>query len=84
MGGPIAERAEITDKNPPQIVRYDRWGHEVNEVVIAESAKATPWNVLWLSFSTITFHGLPRPVRPPVSSSSLGGVSVVTQIAYAA
>ncbi len=41
MGGPIAERAEITDKNPPQLVRYDRWGHEVSEVIIAESAKAT-------------------------------------------
>jgi hypothetical protein len=41
MGGPIAERAEITDKNPPQLVRYDRWGHEVNEVIIADSAKAT-------------------------------------------
>lgn len=41
MGGPIAERAEITDKNPPQLVRYDRWGHEVSDVIIAESAKAT-------------------------------------------
>ncbi len=41
MGGPIAERAEITDKNPPQLVKYDRWGHDVSEVIIAESAKAT-------------------------------------------
>ena len=41
MGGPIAERAEITDKNPPQLVKYDRWGHEISEVIIAESAKAT-------------------------------------------
>jgi alkylation response protein AidB-like acyl-CoA dehydrogenase len=41
MGGPIAERAEITDKNPPQLVKYDRWGHDVSEVIISESAKAT-------------------------------------------
>ena len=36
MGGPIAERAEITDKDPPQLVKYDRWGHDVSEVIIAE------------------------------------------------
>lgn len=41
MGGPIAERAEITDKNPPRLVKYDRWGHDISEVIIAESAKAT-------------------------------------------
>lgn len=41
MGGPIAERAEITDKNPPKLVKYDRWGHDVSEVIIAESAQAT-------------------------------------------
>jgi acyl-CoA dehydrogenase len=41
MGGPIAERAEITDKNPPRLVKYDRWGHDVSEVIIAESAKQT-------------------------------------------
>ncbi|HVP04283.1 MAG TPA: acyl-CoA dehydrogenase family protein [Dehalococcoidia bacterium] len=41
MGGPIAERAEITDKNPPRLVKYDRWGHDVSEVIISESARAT-------------------------------------------
>jgi alkylation response protein AidB-like acyl-CoA dehydrogenase len=41
MGGPIAERAEITDKNPPQFVKFDRWGHDISEVIIPESAKAT-------------------------------------------
>ncbi len=40
MGGPVAERAEITDKNPPKLVKYDRWGHDVSEVTIAPSAKA--------------------------------------------
>ena len=41
MGGLIAERAELTDKNPPRLVKYDRWGHDVSEVIIAESAKQT-------------------------------------------
>src|SRR5690606_18885243 len=26
MGGPIAERAEETDRNPPRLEKYDRWG----------------------------------------------------------
>jgi len=50
MGGPIAERAEITDKNPPQLVKYDRWGHEVNEVIIADSAKATKRDLVQSGF----------------------------------
>lgn len=32
-GGPIARRAEVIDKNPPRLERYDRWGYEVNRVV---------------------------------------------------
>jgi alkylation response protein AidB-like acyl-CoA dehydrogenase len=32
-GGPIARRAEVIDKNPPRLERYDRWGREVNRVV---------------------------------------------------
>ena len=31
-GGPIAERAEVLDKNPPQLERYDAWGNEVNRI----------------------------------------------------
>lgn len=29
-GGPVAERAEISDKNPPRLIRYDRHGDEIN------------------------------------------------------
>ncbi len=32
-GGPIAARAEVIDKNPPQLQRYDPWGHEVSRIV---------------------------------------------------
>jgi alkylation response protein AidB-like acyl-CoA dehydrogenase len=41
MGGPVAIRADQTDKNPPRLERYDRWGHEVSHVHIPESAKQT-------------------------------------------
>jgi alkylation response protein AidB-like acyl-CoA dehydrogenase len=41
IGGPVAERAEITDKHPPRLERYDRWGNEANTVVHHESALAT-------------------------------------------
>jgi alkylation response protein AidB-like acyl-CoA dehydrogenase len=32
-GGPVAARAEITDKNPPALVKFDRWGERADEVV---------------------------------------------------
>jgi alkylation response protein AidB-like acyl-CoA dehydrogenase len=32
FGGQVAERAEVTDKNPPRLERFDRWGNEVNRV----------------------------------------------------
>ena len=41
MGGAVATRADQTDKNPPRLERYDRWGHEISHVHIPESAKAT-------------------------------------------
>ncbi len=32
-GGPIAANAEVIDRSPPQLERYDSWGDEVNRVV---------------------------------------------------
>ncbi|OBK98686.1 DNA alkylation response protein [Mycobacterium asiaticum] len=37
MGGPVARWAEETDRNPPQLERYDRWGHDVSRVVMPPS-----------------------------------------------
>jgi acyl-CoA dehydrogenase len=31
-GGPIAARAEVSDKHPPVLERYDAWGNEVNRI----------------------------------------------------
>jgi alkylation response protein AidB-like acyl-CoA dehydrogenase len=33
MGERIAARAEVTDKNPPRLEKYDHWGIETNDVV---------------------------------------------------
>lgn len=37
MGGPVASLAEETDKHGPELRRYDRWGHEISEVVLPPS-----------------------------------------------
>jgi hypothetical protein len=52
MGGPVSERAEQTDKNPPRLERYDRWGHDVSEVVLPPSFVESRRDVLANSFTT--------------------------------
>ncbi|GAA2770159.1 hypothetical protein [Nonomuraea dietziae] len=37
MGGPIAAYAEETDRNPPRLEKYDRWGRDVSQVVMPPS-----------------------------------------------
>ena len=56
MGGPIAERADRTDKEPPKLVKYDRWGHDVSEIVLPESARATKRDLVEHGFGTPTFR----------------------------
>lgn len=56
IGGPVAERADITDKNPPRLVKYDRWGHDISEVIISESARATKRDLKTIGFSGPEFR----------------------------
>lgn len=37
MAGPVNRWAEETDRNPPRLERYDRWGHDVSTVVMPPS-----------------------------------------------
>ena len=37
MAGPVSRWAEETDRNPPRLERYDRWGHDVSRVVMPSS-----------------------------------------------
>ncbi|MEY2432486.1 MAG: hypothetical protein QOC92_2211 [Acidimicrobiaceae bacterium] len=52
MGGPVSERAELTDKHPPRLERYDRWGHDVSEVVLPPSFLESRRAILDNSFTT--------------------------------
>ena len=56
MGGPVSERAEVTDKIGPKLVKYDRWGHDISEVSIPESAMATKHDLIERGFSGPTFR----------------------------
>ena len=33
IGGPVAARAEVTDKHPPSLEKYDASGNEINDIV---------------------------------------------------
>src|SRR6201998_2278542 len=37
MGVPVARWAKETDRTPPRLERYDRWGHDVSRVVMPAS-----------------------------------------------
>ncbi|MGR6916675.1 acyl-CoA dehydrogenase family protein [[Actinomadura] parvosata] len=37
MGGLVAECAEETDRNPPRLEKYDKWGRDVSQVVMPPS-----------------------------------------------
>lgn len=37
MGGTVAECAELTDRDPPRLEKYDKWGRDVSEVVMPPS-----------------------------------------------
>jgi alkylation response protein AidB-like acyl-CoA dehydrogenase len=56
MGGPVAERAVETDRNPPRLERYDRWGHDVSRVVMPPSFEATRRDLVAASFESEAFR----------------------------
>jgi alkylation response protein AidB-like acyl-CoA dehydrogenase len=60
MGGPVAERAEETDRNPPRLERYDRWGHDISRVVMPASFEASRRDLLAHSFSSPAFRSEAR------------------------
>ena len=56
MGGPIAERAEETDRNPPRLEKYDRWGRDVSEVVMPATFEAPRRDLIEHNFSSPEFR----------------------------
>ncbi len=67
MGGAIAERAEVTDKNPPRLVKYDRWGHDVSEVIVPESVLQTKRDLIEHGFFSPAFHEAARRAAVPAT-----------------
>lgn len=60
MGGPIARRAEQTDRNPPRLERYDRWGHDVGDVVMPPSFESARRDLVADGFGTPRFADAAR------------------------
>ena len=56
MGGPIAERAEETDRHPPRLEKYDRWGRDVSEVVMPATFEASRRDLIEHNFSSPGFR----------------------------
>jgi alkylation response protein AidB-like acyl-CoA dehydrogenase len=55
IGGPVAERAEETDRNPPRLEKYDRWGHDVSRVIMPATFEASRRALVEHSFSSPAF-----------------------------
>jgi alkylation response protein AidB-like acyl-CoA dehydrogenase len=70
MGGAIAERAEETDRNPPRLERYDRWGRDVSEVVMPPTFEASRRDLIEHSLTSPAFKAEAR--RAGVDPAPLG------------
>ena len=56
MGGPVAEWAEETDRNPPRLEKYDRWGRDVSRVVMPPSFESSRAALVAESFGRPEFQ----------------------------
>jgi acyl-CoA dehydrogenase len=56
MGGPIASRAEETDRNPPRLERYDRWGRDISTVVMPPTFEASRRDLVEHNFASPAFR----------------------------
>jgi alkylation response protein AidB-like acyl-CoA dehydrogenase len=60
MGGLVAECAEETDRNPPRLEKYDKWGRDVSEVVMPPSFHAARRALMENNFTSPSFAGQAR------------------------
>ena len=68
-GGPIAARADVTDRFGPQLQRLDRWGREVGEVVHHPTWTESKADLVRAGFVGLPYH-TDRPV-PAVLTAAL-------------
>ena len=56
MGGAIASRAEETDRHPPRLEKYDRWGRDISSVVMPPTFEASRRDLIEHNFSSPAFR----------------------------
>jgi alkylation response protein AidB-like acyl-CoA dehydrogenase len=56
MGGPIAARAEETDRNPPRLEKFDRWGRDISTVVMPPTFEASRRDLIEHNFTSPAFR----------------------------
>ena len=67
-GGPLAARAEITDKHGPVLVRHDRWGHEVDTIEHHPTWIESKADLVRAGFTGLSYHA-GRPVPAVVTAA---------------
>ncbi|MEV4573929.1 acyl-CoA dehydrogenase family protein [Nonomuraea jabiensis] len=55
MGGLVAECAEETDRNPPRLEKYDKWGRDISEIVMPPSFHAARRALMEDNFTSPSF-----------------------------
>ncbi|GLZ08455.1 DNA alkylation response protein [Actinomadura sp. NBRC 104412] len=60
MGGPVARWAEETDRNPPRLEKYDRWGRDISQVVMPASFEASRRELVASAANRPEFHAEAR------------------------
>lgn len=67
-GGPLAARAEITDKHGPVLVRHDRWGHEIDTIEHHPTWVESKADLVRAGFTGLPYHA-GRPVPAVVTAA---------------
>ncbi|MCU1380602.1 MAG: acyl-CoA dehydrogenase domain protein [Acidimicrobiales bacterium] len=73
VGGRVARNADVIDANPPQLVRWDRWANEVDEVVhhpATRDSKAALWEAGYVSGFAAHEQARARPTPAVVLGAS--------------
>ena len=69
VGGPIARRAEITDKNGPVLERWDHWGREADRVVHNQSWLDNKADLVRHNYTSLQVRAGNRPVPGVVTAA---------------
>src|SRR5437763_6826846 len=69
VGGPIARRAEITDKTGPVLQRWDHWGREADQVVHNQSWLDNKADLVRHNYTSLQVRAGNRPVPGVVTAA---------------